>query len=181
MARFTVRVARMAFLAALFIGCAWTARAQTNSADPDFARMRDKLKVGDQVTVSLLDGTSVKGKFAELSTDALAVSTASGERRVSAGDISKVQRHRRGMWLGAVIGGGVGLACGAALGALSENEGGSQMGPVVGLTALGAGIGLGIDALINFPRTVYKQPSNRVAMRIDATPKRAAVGITLAF
>ena len=179
MPRFTTRVS--AFLAALVVGCAWTVSAQTNGADPDFARMREKLKTGDRVTVSLLDGTTVKGRFAESSSDEVAVSTNTGERLVKAGDIARVQRTRTGVVLGTLIGGGVGVALGTAAAEYANNETGNGTQAFIGATLMGVGVGALIDALVNFPRTVYKRSSNRVAMRIDTAPKRAAVGITLAF
>jgi hypothetical protein len=183
MVGFVLRISRVAFVTAL-VACGGSAAAFAQSSsgtDPAFARMRDKLNAGDRVTISLTDGRKVKGRFSAVSGDALSVSTPAGDQSMPAADVARVQRHRRGMLLGTIIGAGVGLACGAAMASWAENEGGSQAGAYVGMTALGAGIGLGIDALVNFPRTVYRQPPGRTALRIDAGPRRTAVGLTVAF
>jgi hypothetical protein len=182
MVMFTKRVSRVALIAVFTVsGGATLVAAQTAAGNPEFARMREQLKAGDRLTIHLVDGASLDGQFAEAGPDSLSVTTKSGTRRVGATDVTRVQRTRRGFLLGTIIGAGVGLACGAVLASYAENEGNSRAAAVGLLTAAGAGIGLGIDALINFPRTVYRQPSSRTAVQIDARPTRAAVGVTISF
>lgn len=180
---FALRISRVALVTAL-VACGGSAAAiaQTaSSTDPAFARMRERLKGGDRVTISLTDGRVVKGRFSDMSSEALTVSTQAGDQSMPAADIARVQRHRRGVLLGAIIGAGAGMAGGAFLATWARNEGGNGGGEFLGMTALGTGIGLGVDALVNIPRTLYRQPPGRTALRIDAGPKRTVIGLTVAF
>ena len=150
--------------------------------DPGVARMRDKLKVGDRLTVDVGSGLRLNGRFAGLTNDTLTISTGAGQQTLDMSDVTRVRRHRRGFLLGTVIGAGVGVACGAALASLYANEGSDGAGAAfLGLTALGAGAGAGIDAALNIPRTVYRRAPNRASLVIDARPGRTGVGVAIAF
>jgi hypothetical protein len=153
--------------------------AQTNQ---DVARMRDKLKVGDRLTVDVGSGLRVKGKFAGVTNDTLTISTGAGQKALAMPEVTRVQRHRRGYLLGAVIGAGVGVACGLALNSLSMNESGEGAGwAALGLIGGGAAVGAGIDVLLNIPRTVYRRAPERASLVIDARPGRTGVGVAIAF
>jgi hypothetical protein len=143
--------------------------------------MHARLKAGDRLTVDLQNGSTLEGRFIDVGSDALVVSTPGGDRRLLPSDVVQVQRHRRGVLLGAIIGGGVGLACGAALGSLFANEGHDPDGPLFGLTALGLGAGIAIDALVNIPHTVYQRAAVRTAFKVEAGPRRAAIGVVVSF
>jgi hypothetical protein len=177
------RTARVIGLAAVIVlaSCSigW---AQPAAADPSFERMREKLKVGDRLTVDLVNGSRVEGRVIDGSPDGLVISTDVGDRRVSRPDIGIVRRHGHGVILGAVIGTGVGLTFGSLLGSLLANEGHDKDPAVFGLTLMGLGIGVGIDALANVPRTLYKQSSPpRTTLRLEAGPRRTAVRVVVAF
>jgi hypothetical protein len=176
------RTARVFCMAAAIVlvscGLGW---AQPAGADPSFERMRAKLKAGDHVTVALQNGLSVEGRLVDVGPDALSVSSSGGERQLSRSDVMIVRRHGHGIVLGTIIGAGVGLACGAAMGSWFANEGHDRDGPLFGLTFMGLGIGAGIDALANIPRTVYQQAPSHAAFKVDAGPRRAAVRVVVAF
>jgi hypothetical protein len=179
----TTRAVRIT-LAALLLATAGAGVAAAQSApgaDPAFARMRDKLRQNDRVTVTLVDGSTVKGRVLDVSSEALSVQTDVGGQQFTAADVDRVQRHRRTMLLGGIIGTGVGLVCGLALAQLYANEGNQGAGAVVGLTAVGLGAGIGIDAAVNFPHTVYKRSVPRSGIRLDAGPRRTAMAVTIAF
>jgi hypothetical protein len=170
-------VAAVIVLASCSVG--W---AQPAAADPSFERMRAKLKVGDRLTVDLLNGSSVEGRVIDGSPDGLVLSTDLGDRRLSRPDIGIVRRHGHGVILGAIIGTGVGLTCGALLGTMLSNEGHDKDPAVFGLTLIGLGAGVGIDALANIPRTVYRQSSPpRTTLHLEAGPRRTAVRVVVAF
>lgn len=176
------RAVRVICMAAIIVGAAcgfgW---AQPTGADPAFEAMRAKLKVGDRVTVDVQNGPAMKGRFLDVGPDALSISTAGGERRLSRSEVTLVRRHRHGVLLGAIIGGGVGLAFGTAVGTYFANEGHDRDGPLFGLTALGLGLGIAIDAAANIPRTVYQRGPSRTALTIHADPRRPAVRVVVAF
>jgi len=158
------------------------ASAQQAGPDPSFERMRAKLKVGDHLTVDLMNGSSVEGRVIDGSPDALVISTSAGDRRLSRPDVAIVRRHGHGILLGAIIGTGVGLACGAAMGSWFASEGHDRDGPLFGLTFLGLGIGAGIDAVANIPHTVYRQSSpSRTSFNVEAGPRRTAVRVAVTF
>lgn len=155
--------------------------AQAAGSDPSFEHMRAKLKAGSHVTVDLQNGQSLDGRFVDAGPDALAVATSSGERRVSRSEVERIQRHGHGVILGAIIGGGLGLASGAALGTYFNNEGHDGDAAFFGLTAIGLGAGIGLDAVMNSPRTVYQRAPSRTTLRIDAGPHRTAIRVVVGF
>jgi hypothetical protein len=165
---------------AIFVSVVNVAWAQTG-ADPSFERMRARLKAGDRLTVDLQNGSTLEARFIDVGPDALSVATAIGDRRLLPSDVVQVHRHRRGVLLGAIIGGGVGLTFGTAVGSIFASEGQDRDGPLFGLTALGLGIGIGIDALINIPRTVYQRSPSRATLKIEAGPRRTMVGVGVSF
>jgi hypothetical protein len=174
----TARVACMTVVTVLAAGVLASAQAGT---DPSFERMKTKLKAGDRVTLDLQNGSTLEGRFIDVGSDALSISTAIGDRRLVPGEVVQVHRHRRGVLLGAIIGGGVGLACGAMVGSIFANEGYDRDGPLFGLTAIGLGAGIAIDALVNIPRTVYQRTPGRTAIKLDVGPHRTALGVVVAF
>jgi hypothetical protein len=174
----TRRVACIAVVAVLV--SSGLALAQVGT-DPSFERMKAKLRAGDRVTLDLQNGSTLQGRFIDVGTDALSISTATGDRRLLPAEVVQVHRHRRGVLLGAIIGGGVGLACGALVGTIFANEGHDRDGPLFGLTALGLGTGIAIDALANIPRTVYQRTPSRAALTIEAGPRRTMVGLAVKF
>lgn len=175
-----VGIVALAIAASSGIGWAQAPSEQPGS-DPSFARMRARLKTGDRVSVDLQNGSTLEGRFIDVGADALSIATSIGDRRLLPGDVVQVHRTRHGVLLGAIIGGGIGLACGSALGSLFANEGHDRDGPLFGLTALGLGAGIGIDALLNLPRTVYQRSPARAALRLEAGPRRTMAGVTVSF
>jgi hypothetical protein len=174
----TSRVACIAVVAVLASSGLASAQAGT---DPSFERMKAKLKAGDRVTLDLQNGSTLQGRFIDVGADALSISTSTGDRRLAPSEVVQVHRHRRGVLLGAIIGGGVGLAFGTLVGTIFANEGLDRDGPLFGLTALGLGTGIAIDALANIPRTVYQRTPGRAALTIEAGPRRTAIGVAIAF
>jgi hypothetical protein len=150
--------------------------AIAGAQESDVARIvGQRLREGDRVTL-VSDSGLTRGKLDAIGTAELVVRTASGVERVPFATITEARRKRTGILLGLVIGAGIGGACGAALASLQENEGGNATAAFVTLTASGAAIGAGIDALVNFERTVYRRDS---AKHVSVTPvlSPAAAGI----
>jgi hypothetical protein len=172
-----IGMAAIAVLASCSLG--W---AQPAAADPSFERMRAKLKAGDHLTVDLINGSTVEGRVIDGGPDGLVISTDVGERRLSRPDIGIVRRHGHGVILGAIIGTGAGLAFGTLVGTILQNEGHDRDPAVFGLTLIGLGAGVGIDALANIPRTLYRQSSPpRTTVRLEAGPHRTAVRLSVTF
>jgi hypothetical protein len=144
--------------------------------------MRAKLKAGARLTVDLMNGSRVEGRLVDAGPDGLSISTDVGDRRLSRPDVAVVRRHGHGIVLGSVIGAGVGLTCGVFVGMILANEGHDRDPAVFGFTLMGLGIGAGIDALVNIPRTVYRSQSpSRTTFRLEAGPRRTAVRLVVRF
>jgi hypothetical protein len=178
----TTKLSRLIGLAAALIVASCTLGwAQQPGPDPAFERMRTKLKAGNRVTVDLQNGSVLEGRFVDARPDAMTIATAIGDRTLTPAEMLRVQRHGRGVLLGAIVGGGVGLVFGIGASALLNYEGYDGDGALFGLTALGLGVGIGLDALINIPRTVYRRPAFRTTVGLDPNPRRPAVQLIFTF
>lgn len=158
------------------------ASAQQAGGDPEFERLRTKLKAGNRLTVDLMNGSTVEGRLMDVGADVLSISTDTGERRLPRLDVATVRRHGHGIILGSVIGAGVGLTCGILVGTIFTSEGADADPAIFGLTLLGLGIGAGIDAAANIPKTVYRQSSPpRTTFKVEAGPRRKSVRVAISF
>jgi hypothetical protein len=129
-----------------------------------------------------LTALAVRGVFAGLSPDWLLVDTGGGRRAIPAADIDRVTRTRFGIVLGTLIGLGTGVALAIPVNMMIANEGGDALGDTAKLLALSTGIGFGVDAAVNLPRTVYRrgeQPRVRVAPTV--TRGGAGAAMTIGF
>lgn len=126
------------------------AEAQSPSRfDPASLRVGEKLWV---TTDSVLNGTLVEAR-----SEALVLDTAAGRRTIPVSEIERVHRRRNGKVVGTLVGAGIGLASGVALATLLQNEGGNGTLPAAGLTALGAGVGYGVDAALGTYQVIYER------------------------
>jgi hypothetical protein len=101
------------------------------------------------------------------------VSTTAGDeiRRLRTTDVMRVRaRHSDSLINGALIGAGAALASGLFLCRLTEpwDVCRGNVGPMFRIGAIGAGVGIGIDALIRGRRTIYE--AARGATRLRAAP-----------
>ena len=162
------RYARFIAAAALAVALAAPVHAQDAPVpDPQFAALERQLRTGDSVRITEITGEVVKGQLAALAPLHVTVLVGGDRRTVQASHVERVQRTRVGVVLGAIIGAGAGIAAGAALASLVGNEGGSRTAAFMLPVAIGVGTGVGLDALINLPRTVYRRTP---ATRITAAP-----------
>lgn len=148
--RATYIVAATCLLALLVVPAA---RAQPQRFDPASFRAGEKLWV---TTDSVLKGTLV-----DVRSEALVLDTAAGRRTIPVSEIERVHRRRNGKVVGTLVGAGIGLASGVAFASLLQNEGGNGTLPAVGLTALGGGVGYGVDAALGTYQVIYERPGAR--------------------
>jgi hypothetical protein len=130
---------------------------QAQAQDTDFAGLSDELRANDSVDVSFEDRMIVRGRVLNLSVDAMTLRTGELTRDLKANQVTRVQRRRNGILLGAVIGAAVGVPFGLALKSYAHNEGGSEGLAVLMPIGVGLGAGIGIDALLVKPRTIYER------------------------
>ncbi len=172
-----------ALIVALTAGVAAPVAAQpTEPGTPEFRDLSDRLRGGDTVTVMGPSIGRVRGRFVDLSSDTLTIVTESGRRTLEVSDIDRVSRRRRGVLLGSLIGLGVGIGLAIPVNMLYRNEGANGTGAVAYIVGLSTATGLGIDALIDLPRTVYRRPgSPRVRLAPQVGPGAAGAAVHVTF
>jgi len=154
-----------------------------------FDQLNTRLKVGDTVWVTDAQGREIKGKIHSLSPDALTLG-ADGSKTFAARDVSAIrERQLDSLKNGALIGFGVGggLALVACLG-LAEGSGESGWCAIaLGFYGgVGAGIGVGIDALIpGKKQAVYRAPGSLPSASLSfapvITPRHKGVAVSFSF
>jgi hypothetical protein len=154
--------------------------ANVASATTGFAELQQALEPGDTLILTLEDGQKTRGKLVEARPDQLLLAQGGSQRPVGLGDIQKVQRTRFGVTVGTAIGLAAGLGLGTLAASHGGNEGISAGGAFALLLALSTGVGLGIDAAINLPRTVYER-ERTVAVAPIVRPHAMGVSVRMAF
>lgn len=147
-----------------------------------FAQLPDHLNVGDTVTVEGSDGTELYGRVVRMAPDALVLAGPSAERMVDASGILRISACCDSLQNGALIGLGSGAALGGLTGALFSGrgfQGGDFMAGALIFGSIGAGLGVGLDALAANDRLVYRALA--VTPRARIGPRGAVVGITVTW
>jgi len=161
------------------IGCIGPLRLEAQDRT-DFAQLQTTVKQNDSIVVTTADGTKVKGKMLELSLDRIVVQMKNGARTVDARQITKVQKRKNGVLLGAIIGAGAMVPVSIAFAEYASNEGSGAAGAAVPIM-LGLAIGTGIDAAIGSNKTLYDRNSKK---RVTVSPRmdrKGGFGARLAF
>jgi hypothetical protein len=116
----------------------------------------------------------------------MTTSTADGTREFRFADVARVEaRHNDSVLNGALIGAGAAVATGLLLCNATEpwENCRDDVGPMLRIGALGAGVGIAVDALFRGRKTVYEASGGSV--RLHATPlvarRGGGVRVTLAF
>jgi hypothetical protein len=144
-------------------------------------RLRDQLRTGDRVTLSLQDMV-IEGKLLAVEPDALRVQTAKGESRVPFAGVDQVSRRRISFLRGLIIGAGAGAAWGVLGAMLSGMTDDDRAAAVAGSTGFGAGIGIGIDAMVNRKRTVYRRSvKSPVSLSPALAPRLAGMRVSMTW
>jgi hypothetical protein len=177
---------------ALVAALSLAAPAPCGAQEPvrDFSQLNTRLRPGDTVWVTDAQGREVKGRILSLNTDAL---TLEGGNRTSFGapDVSTIQvRRNDSLGNGALIGLGVGggLTLVACLVSVESRDAGWCVAAAAVYGGVGAGIGVGIDALIPGKKILaYRAPAPggappaRLSIAPVVTPRTKGVAVSLAF
>jgi hypothetical protein len=165
---------------------AMAALASPAAAQPggtfNITELESRLRQGDRVSITGPGIGTVRGRLLALEPDRLTVDSDAGVRHITADQVDRIKRTRFGVLLGTIIGAGVGVAFAIPLNMLIHAEGGDALGDTTKLLALTTGIGFGIDAAVNIPRTVYRRdarPRVQVAPLVGADG--AGLGVRLSF
>jgi hypothetical protein len=156
---------------------------QTTTTPASFDQLRVLVAPGQTVRVTEPSGDSYSGTIVSLSSSALALRVGNSLRQLREDDVTTI-RHRRSDPLGngALWGLGTGFGTGMVM------CGRCHVGPGVGMGlwfgAMGAGIGVGIDALIRGDVVVFRR-SGTSGTRVSVAPQLArshkSVAVSVGF
>jgi len=136
-----------------------------------------RLNLDDEVEVDAQSGTRIVGRVVRLTADEIALRTAAGEQPFTRADLRRVAVRRRPLRKAVLIGGGVGAVAGVLAGCTGDDR---EECPDAWLITggLGAGIGLGVGALL--PRASVVFPAgggSRISVAPVLTRDRVAVRV----
>jgi len=163
----SVWVRVIALLAALFVCSGSGALAQQGGPQ----NLESQLTAGRTVWITGSSGREERMRIIGVSGNVVTATVAEDTRQLSTTDIVRVRaRHSDSVLNGALIGAGAAVAAGLYLCTRTEpwENCRDDLGPMLRIGALGAGIGLGVDALIRGRTTIYER--ERAAARIQAAP-----------
>ena len=129
------------------------------------------LKPGLTVWITDVGGQEEKAQIVGLSGGIVTTTTGTNLRRLRTTDVVRVRvRDSDPLLNGALIGAAAAVASGLLLCRLTEpwENCRDDFGPMVRIGAIGAGVGIGIDALIRGRRTIYE--AAKESGRLRATP-----------
>jgi hypothetical protein len=170
-------------LALLIVLSAWTASAAwAQTAETVRQDLETPLLPGTTVWITDTAGREQKTRIVDLTGDIVTTTTDGGLHRVRMADVTRVRaRHNDSVVNGALIGAGAAVATGLFLCRLTEpwENCRDDVGPMVRIGAVGAGIGMAIDALIRGRKTIYEAPDG--SARVHAAPTIGRRGGGLQF
>ena len=152
---------------------------QTPPSDAPFEAVQGRLRVGQVAEVVDNTGLTVRGKVLEISGSTLVLTGGAGTRSFTGQDVTIIRRTGP-IWDGAIKGAIIGAAPWIAVASgCNSCEG---IWPAAASTAaIGAAIGVGIDALFG-PRTVYRaSPVGSRTVRVIPTVSRERKGLRAAI
>ena len=175
---------RIALLILFAVSTASAVSAQTpQGAAPN---LESTLIPGTTAWITDPAGREEKTRIVGVSGDIVTTSAGGNLQRRSTADIMRVRvRHADSVLNGALIGAGAAVASGLVLCRLTETWANCRddIGPMLRTGAIGAGIGIGIDALIRGRKTIYD--ADRGITQLQAIPfvshRAGGLQITLNF
>ena len=174
------------FLAVVLTGT-FAVPASAQGVATSFTELRLLVGAGDTATIRRHGGEESKGKILSLSPTSIALLTHGERRDFDEGDVSTiVQRRQDSLRNGALWGAGVAsVLFGIGLAQVCEGECPSALlaTGILFYGGLGAGIGVGIDALVTSPSVIYERASS--SSRLHLSPlvgrHRSGVAVSMAF
>ena len=155
----------------------------TSMTAVSFDQLRVLVGPGQKINVTALSGARYSATVVSLSSSTLAVRVGDSMRQLQEGDVAAI-RQRRGDSLGngALWGVSTGFATGMVMCGRCHVGPGAAMGLTLG--GVGAGIGVGIDALIRSDVVVF-QRTDRSGVRVSVVPQLAkfhkSVNVSIGF
>jgi hypothetical protein len=176
----SVWVSRGVLLAALFVCSGSGVLAQQGGQQ----NLESELTAGRTVWITDSGGREERMRIIGVSGNVVTATVAEDTRQLSTTDIVRVRaRHSDSVLNGVLIGVGAAVAAGLYLCTRTEpwENCRDDFGPMLRIGALGAGIGVGVDALIRGRTTIYER--ERGTARVQAVPmvRRHAGGLQISL
>ena len=156
--------------------------AKAVSAQPA-AELETTLTPGMVVWITDSAGREEKTRIVSVSGDTVTASDGGAIRRLRTEDIKRVRVRRSDSVLnGALIGAGAAVASALLLCRMMEPwDICLDAGPILRIGAVGAGIGIGIDALVRGRRTLYEAPQGLTRLHVAPIVGRRAAGVQVSI
>jgi len=133
-----------------------------------------RVNLNDRLLVEDASGGRATGRLTRLTADEIALLTAAGEKRFTRETVRQVGvRHQR-LRMGVLIGAGAGAAIGAVAACMGAEREECADAPIIA-SAVGAGLGLAVGALLHKTTIVYPEPEKRTF--IAPAISRGAAGV----
>jgi hypothetical protein len=148
--------------------------AQAQELAGTFEQVRVLVKAGDTLTVTDTAGQPVRGKLVNLSSSSLRLNVSGTTREFQKVDVNTITKRgsdslKNGALIGVIIGGGFGVVGMAVAAAQGDADAAFFVGAALVYGGMGAGIGAGVDALIEGQRVIYANPGSPRA-RLSVAP-----------
>ena len=171
---------------ALLILCSASTVSAVSAQTPRGAERNLEAAVlpGMTVWITDADGREEKTRIVGVSGDIVTTSAGDEIRRLRTADVMRVRaRHSDSLINGALIGAGAAVASGLFVCSLGETWENCRddVGPMLRIGAIGAGIGIGIDALIRGRRTIYEAGSTRLLAAPIVARRARGLQVSLSF
>jgi hypothetical protein len=153
-----------------------------------FEQLQLLVKPDDTITVLEITGKVTKGRIVQLTDSTLQLMTDGVLRELPQNRTMQIRQKREdslsnGAKYGALVGGGLGALMAAGLYIMVDHCIGCAVAVGAGYSAMGAGVGVGIDALIRRERVIFTPApaSSRVTIRPLLSAQRRGVSLSWAF
>jgi hypothetical protein len=139
---------------------------------------------GTTVWITDSEGREDKTRIVSVSRDIVTTAAGNDIRRLRTADIARVRvRQPDSVLNGALIGAGSAVASGLFFCTLMESWENCRddVGPMLGIGAIGAGVGIGIDALIRGRRTIYHAAEGSTRLHVSPIIARHTRGLQVSL
>jgi hypothetical protein len=178
----TFRLQFVALLVLFSVSVQTAASAQTVPVNP--STLDAVLMPGTTVWITDSTGREERTRIVDVAGDVVTTSTGEETRRIRKAEVTRVSARRAdSVWNGALIGAGVGVASGLFFCSLMEpwETCRGDISSMSRVGALGAGIGIGIDALIRGRKTLYEAVPGSRQLRAAPIVDRRARGLQVSL
>jgi hypothetical protein len=184
----TTHIAASVLVAIGLIGGTKSAEAQAVEQAASFEQLQMLVRPGNVITVIDDAGAKLRGRLISLSSSSLKLDLGNGQRTFEQARVQTIRQRRAdsladGAWTGLAVG----MVIPAIALLLLHDEcycGAAEVAGVIGAYGgVGAGIGVGIDALVRRTKTIYSAPAaaGRVRLTPLLTRDGSAMSVTIRF